>query len=468
MYFLISSQIASQFEVARIVPPPPTFSETRRRGRGGRNFLYGCLSPHEFIESYSPHPRGSPDLPSLRNLRLTSKAFHQAATRVLFRCSNLSWLPGHQIEEEKHLRRECLLSGSPLCSAIKNFRLVFRGSQSDFMPFHFNFNRVNDDSVTQQLDASKMAVQSLAKIVANLSNLEFLDVSIGSPWESTCERYGLVGEILPGSAPQVDIELVSSFANEMATCLRLPSMQNLTALHLALPSTYNFIEVGKGIPDNVWKGLRLLFLDVMDSTGPGGSKQYLNFNGDGGYPPSNLQEQYPNAKFAHGVFDIVDKCTNLDTLGIWGSHILDGNLLEWKPASKGLKSLYLQRIKISAPNLIQLLSPSKDLPLSQSHLAKVWLADVDLTYGTWSHVFAHLTICPLQWYLNPSNLGYTPDGKSAELRHENVRPYENHSVLWSLHPVNEATLKRLVRKRVKESGGRDFYPNQYMEMQVLL
>lgn len=336
------------------------------------------------------------------------------------------------------------------------------------MPFSFNFNGVNDDLATLQLDATKMAVQSLIKMVENLSKLQFLDMAIGSPWESTCERYGWVGEILPASAPQADIELISSFANKVASCLSLPAMENLTTLRLALPSTYNFIEVGRGVPDSVWKRLKLLFLDVMDATGPGRSKQYLTYDRNGGHPPSNLQERYPNAEHAHGVFDIVAKCTNLDTLGIWGSHILDANLLEWRPASKGLKSLYLKRIKISAPNLIRLLSPSRGLPLSQSHLAKVWLADVDLTSGTWSDIFSHLTICPLQWYLNPSDLSYTPDGESARLRYENSRPYEDRSVLWSLHPLDEATLKRLIRKRVKEAGGRDFYPNKYMEMQAIL
>jgi hypothetical protein len=437
----------------------------RRGGRPPRRVYTGSIYHHEWVEGYSTSPRCAPDLPSLRNLRLTSKAFHQAATRILLLCSTISWSPGYPLKKYEPLHHY-LLSGASLCSEIKRFRLAFGGSLSDFVRWN---DKKDDILLSQPLHITDIAIRSLPIALGNLVGLEFLDVSIGpfsGQWKSTCERHDWEGQILPASAPHVEIELISLFTNQMASCLKSPSMEHLTTLRLALPSTHNFVEIGTGVPDTLWSKLKLLFLDVTDATGQGGSKSYDDYV-QMGYPSSNLQHEYPNNLHAHGIFDIVGKCTNLDTLGICGTHILDGNLLQWKPMSKGLKSIYLERIEFSAPNLIKLLSPAKETPLSESHLSKVWLADVDLTSGTWSDIFAHLTVCPSHWYLNPSNLSYSKHGESEQWRGWNNRPWENHSCLWSEYQLDEPNLKRLMRKRVGEAGGRDFYPDHYMEQQIL-
>jgi hypothetical protein len=436
----------------------------RGRGRGPRKTRHGSIYPHEWLENYSPHSRGTPDYSSLRNLRLTSKDFCQAATRVLFRCAFVVWFQGLHKPASDGLR-DTLLSNGLICSSIKKFVLDFGGAQRGFM------NVQADDLVKHQLDSMSCAIESLPLVLKNLPGLEYLDVSISGQWCSARATTTIEGQIVPPKPLCVDIELIKVLTNNLAVSLNTSSLGHLTTLRLALPATYNFVEIEKLVSNRIWSNLKLLFLDITDATGPGGSKLHPSWTmdaagGDEGYLPSNLQRIYPNAKHADIIFNIIGKCSNLETLGLWGTHILDGNLLEWKTSYRGLKSLYLKRTKFSAANLIKLLSPSQALPLSLSHLAKVWLSDVDLTSGTWSDVFDHLALCPAHWYLNAENLRYSYGGDSESLRSSEGRPWEDNSNLWSLHDMDLPSFKRLMRQRVRESGGRDNYPNQYYEQLI--
>jgi hypothetical protein len=224
------------------------------------------------------------------------------------------------------------------------------------------------------------------------------------------------------------------------------------------------VELSLAVHDAFLNCLKHLFLGITDATGPGGSKDYLHWaneeeDGDDGFPQPNLQEIYPNVEYAYGLFDLVSRCLNLKSLGLSGTHILDGNLLDWKPVSHGLKDLYLHRVKFSSAKLIQLLSPSKNLTLKSSMLSRLWFEDVDLTAGEWSEVFDHLCKCSSLSYLNPHNMGYSRDGESSHLRMWSGRPWEDWMNLWSEHPPDKDGLVEVMDMLIERARGReDYYP----------
>ncbi len=467
---LRGTQITSQLATGRIVQPRPPRDPKRRWGRPARKVFSGACPAYEYVESFSPHPRGFPDIVSLRNLRLTSKAFNQSATRVLFRCCRLSWYPASDSPSSLENHLVSSLGDSPLCSVVKRFYLDFARGKTYPPRDLFALVEKKTASSAKSFISAQAVAQALPNIFEHLSELESLEVIVGGlngQWRSQAEGWVVGGESHPASAPALDIQLISDFTTAFARCLAAPKFRNLTTLHLALPCTYNFIEVQKVVPDTFWMSLKVLFLQVTDATGQYGSKYYLP-DIQGGYPDSNLQTKYPNIKHAHGVFDIVTKCNGLKTLGILGTHILDGNLLDWKPLSNGLESLYLERVQFSKENLIKLLSPASHLTTDSSRLTKAWFSDVDLTSGTWSDVFSHLSLCPNFWYFNPGNLRYARNEEVRHIRATNGRLWEDSRNLWSHHPMDEPSLKRLMRRIVREAGGRDSYPNGYQEQWVYM
>ena len=59
--------------------------------RSGRDTNPGSV----LLSLYLDEPKGVPDVKALRNLRLTSRAFSEAATRVLFRSYFVRWQPAN-------------------------------------------------------------------------------------------------------------------------------------------------------------------------------------------------------------------------------------------------------------------------------------------------------------------------------------------------------------------------------------
>ncbi|TVY21506.1 hypothetical protein LARI1_G002292 [Lachnellula arida] len=326
-----------------------------------------------------------------------------------------------------------------LLPLIKNLLVFFAGHKND----PFILSKPAGSKEVEKCQESREILANIPVALENLSKLETFGFSVGW-WESEYAGDGPGS----GSAPQIDLQLLASTINNIA--IGISSLPFLTCLNLDLPCTHDFVKLFNLVPVAVFSGLRDLHVAITDSTGPGGSKNYLFLADEDGdndeyVPFSNLQQQYPNVKHAHGLFNIVEKCTSLC-----------------------LQSVQLSRVKISAENLIKLLSPGMGIALQSSLLASVSLSDVDLTSGTWASVFEHLSLCPQLSYLNPEDLSYTRDGESSDFKEFAPRAWEDCANLWSRNEEDEEELMKLVKILVKRAGGKYKYPSGGMEQCMLL
>lgn len=261
---------------------------------------------------------------------------------------------------------------------------------------------------------ARLLIRKMPEIFEKLNCLKALTV-ISGLWVSI---YGGRGEEW---APALDTTLISSLAEAIAVSMRTANFEHLTELKLSLPCSENFVAISKAMPEKLAHQLKTLFLAYTDATGPNGSNDYLRqssetADNDNNYPPSNLQEEYPNQQYTYAMFDIVSQCPNLQVLGLAGTHFLDGNLLDWKSKATSLESLLISRMNITSKNLISLLSPPAHHLTMDSSVTNIELEWVDLTDGLWEEVFRYLyTLCPKLAYLNPKNLSYARNGRSAHL-----------------------------------------------------
>lgn len=287
-----------------------------------------------------------------------------------------------------------------------------------------------------------MFIKKMPEIFERLTNLKSLTV-ISDSWVSIYHGRG------EEYAPTLDITLISSLAEVIAGSMRTTNFEHLTELKLSLPCSENFLSISKAMPERLAHRLKKLFLAYTDATGPNGSNNYLHessetHDGDDNYPLSNLQEEYPNPQYTYAMFNIVSQCPNLQVLGLVGTHFLDGNLLDWKSKATSLESILISRMNITSKNLIKLLSPpAHHLTMDSSVLTNIELEWVDLTDGLWEEVFKHLTTCPRLAYLNPKDLSYARNGRSAHFSmtlFPSTPPYTRVFILTNCRRVERQTI----------------------------
>ncbi|PVI04675.1 hypothetical protein DM02DRAFT_611299 [Periconia macrospinosa] len=206
--------------------------------------------------------------------------------------------------------------------------------------------------------------------------------------------------------------------------------------------------------DEATERLRHLWLEYVDATGPGGHIDYLvwyyaNDDGDEDFPPSNLQEKYPNEDYMDNICEFIGRCTNLESLGLRATHYLDLQGLVWKPASTGLKHIYMHRAYIDFDVLKRLLSAADG---EASNIVAMSLNFVELLDHTWKDVFDHLMRADAMRYLNISDLNYARFGESAEFRSYSYRPTTDTCVIWTENDADEEGLDDVVKK-ILDAGG---------------
>ncbi|KAF1955911.1 hypothetical protein CC80DRAFT_548973 [Byssothecium circinans] len=373
----------------------------------------------------------------LHNVRLSCKALYHAATRALFRRCFTVLRPYMKFDinaieelasERGHLS---LLSGE--------MRRIHFDLQPDKWDHHgcIFFGAKRDGYVK----SFETFMASFPSIMRKLGNLESLQLSLSGP-EWNGHRRNAVRTI----TFDYDILTVDSLVWGLVTVFSAPGLDYLTDLRLTLPCAHDFAAINLAFSNERCFRMKRLFLEYADATGPGGSKQYLYGDGqfeegDEDVPYSNLQERNANQENMHHIRDVVSRCTNLESLGLSGTQHLDANLLQWSPApGKGLKSLYLSRVRLDADRLIHLYSYLEGSPTSESPIVSSFLHDVQLSKGTWETVFKGLIDCPNLSYFVPSDLDYV---RGHPFKQYPCRPWEDSSIIWSDSMNDEDTLKAL-------------------------
>lgn len=344
----------------------------------------------------------------------------------------------------------CVLNSSSWpTSTFRRLRVQLEGQGWDSSTFELSDDEEYESVTPENVDLknrnesrSDRLFQRLPELLHKLPRLESFEVRLpgwASGWDGMHD----------GWTSKLDLPKLADLIQSLVNGFRAASFECLSDLRLSLSCTHDFVELSQVLSDTPWNRLRNLLLEVTDSSGAGGSKDYLGWwsegdDGDWGFPFTNLQEEYPNSNYSFGIFDIVARLPGLESLGIIGTHLLNGDALTWEPKSGGLKFLFLQRVKISAENLIRLLSPSSRSSLDLTVLEKVWLEQVELMAGTWAEVFDHLRLCQRLSSLRVRNLAYCRDGLSAHLRKYWASPFKENTDIWSRHYADYESWSKLM------------------------
>ncbi|KAF2688141.1 hypothetical protein K458DRAFT_175749 [Lentithecium fluviatile CBS 122367] len=390
-------------------------------------------------------------LDALISLRLTCKTLHRSATRALLgQCV----IPLFSMRQASLQNMEELVSGEGILSSMTPaLNHVLFDLEPDYCDYRHCFG-----DIRTEMDRSLFGTfeRVFPLVLAKLPIIQTLIVSI---W-TRCE-YSMSEEV----APSLDLAIIAAFRNCLVTALGNTTLEHLTDLRLTLPCAYDFVAVGAALPDDMCARLRRLYLGYVDATGPGGSEQYLVWrdsygDGDEDVEFSNLQKLYPNEEYINALYSIVNRCPNLNSLGLSATQHLDGDPLSGIPAAvKGLKDLYLYRVRISHTGLIRLLSStSSDTSDPPNPITSAWLEAVELKSGTWKDIFEHLLHCSSFSYLCPKDLVYARDELSHQHKLYNSRPWEDSGNIWTRHEPDQQSLRTLIRKLIDKAGGKEKYP----------
>ncbi|CAI6333667.1 unnamed protein product [Periconia digitata] len=194
-------------------------------------------------------------------------------------------------------------------------------------------------------------------------------------------------------------------------------LQCLTYLRLKLPCVFDICNIK--VSDALASQLKHLYLEYIDGTGPDGSLEYIvvhegdrrSVRGSEHHPLSALQRQYANLDCMEALCDFIRRFQNLESLGLSGTHCADLRTLEWRPVQNKLKTIFMERVKLTADLLLQFLASDGVL---DSGVETLDLCEVEMVDGTWETVFKRLTECKSLRYLCTEDSGYNAHAHLVE------------------------------------------------------
>lgn len=324
----------------------------------------------------------------LANLRLVSKAFRRSATPRLFRkiVTNLTGYSRY-VSLQRPLARLFELSRSECASCVREVLV-----NADQLICLFDSLAVTQDveDLAALLPACLYGFQRLSKL------------SIYGP------NYSYSSD---EDAPFPDA-LRMLLTRTIEDTFRYIPFLELTDLELDLPAAHDFATLSKSsqsafatprrLPlEKLMHRLRHLAVTISDDSGPDGQRYFTK-------PITETQRAFPNDMYARGFFDFIGMATNLESLQIKCTHILDMDLLE-------ITQLYNLRIMVLSDVKISFEKFSRLGEQNISRLRAIGLMRVDLKSGKWEAFLLRLCSFPSLDYFSINSSGYARDGESAQL-----------------------------------------------------
>ncbi|KAF2651542.1 hypothetical protein K491DRAFT_781776 [Lophiostoma macrostomum CBS 122681] len=408
-------------------------------------------------------------------LRLVSRAFNRAASRVWFHYESLKLRaydykglfqnsdmrkPGDyevRVTTPSSIDRisDFLLQSDSLAPLLTHVRIELSHVESGLVKGVSQWMDAQGEPLTNQEE-----IQSLHKFLAlvppaikKMERIETLSIYMGQTWESDYS-----GDSQVDSAPQFNMAALDQLRGVLSSLFSSPpsGLQFLTDLRLTLPCTYDFAALNAAMSDDATARLRHLYIEYCDASGPGGDRSYLmyaddweGYDGDEYVPLSNLQQEYPNEEYMPDVCRLIGRCHNLESLGLDATHYLALDTLNWRPSGRGLQNIYISRGIVPCKTLRKLLSASDE---TTSNIFALHLDYVQLLDSTWANVFDHLLASETLKYFAIDDLNYAHRGESAHLRQHNVRQWENSSAIWSEHQEDLYKLQEVIEKVAADGG----------------
>ncbi|VUC26878.1 unnamed protein product [Clonostachys rosea] len=275
-----------------------------------------------------------------------------------------------------------------------------------------------------------------------------------------------------------DPDVANSYVEAVAHCFhQTNSSGRITSLQLKVPSTYHAAQAFKAVlPDRPLQ-LQNLLVEILDSSGKSGSRDYLmeSYKDDddvdgtseeteideealdynASFNRSHLQRRYPNRRHQKELWDCISPCINLETLSIQGTHYLDLDQLAWPKSSAwaGLRVLSLGRLYSGVTKIEKLIR----LFGRPARLEKLIIDDVKmpLNGGVWGAVLYLLQEeCSKLEFFFVYNLGYFVDcGMGCGLSSP-----EDGTVIDSDDDRDLEPLKELVHTFADRYGSSDTWP----------
>jgi hypothetical protein len=346
---------------------------------------------------------------------------------------------------------------------------IFHESHKDMAGWGGSSDKINgripelDECATRLKDSLEKG--TLARAIQRMPKLGSLIVNLNQRWrdDEQDDWDGSEDELSKlQSGLQLRLELLEMIRESVAaifTPVDVPSINArtshlpfLTHLRLTLPCVYDFAHLASCMPDTVVLRLRHMYLEVVDGTGPGGDRMYCRaWQGDGDpsggdedFLFSNLQRKYPNIDHMQGMCGLVNRCKNLESLGLVGTQRIDLTGLDWRPTNGvGLKNIQMSRVVATAEQLLRLCSSGQED--GACHVEAFDVDEVELMGGTWESIFALLLTSSTLVFFYVYNLRYSLHGSSAHLRTYCHRPWENVTEIWSEGRQDFKRLRDVIR-----------------------
>ncbi|GAP83199.2 hypothetical protein SAMD00023353_0402130 [Rosellinia necatrix] len=448
----------------------PDHSEKIERSIKPWDWFISCdCGPRPYDPTDQNHAQGDrafthPSLCHIYHVRLVSRDWNAGASRILRR---YCWWP-IDLDSSDNLKRALGLWGqrpghmsasSSNSALIRNLNITLishvRPSIREYYvddamnkgedPLSIYCDCREEDAKGSLLRVPDVSDTSAAngmfrELIVNLTAVEAFSVAF--PRAPSCHHGDIVYE-----AKSYDTDQLIAALDTIIFALRSPAFRYLTDLRLALPDIRDIGNVAAAIPPQVKQHLKHLYIEIVDQTGPSGSVEN-----------SNLQAQYPNRDHQDEVWQFIASCNNLESLGLHCTHYLRLDRLFWQPGpnTKGLRSLYLNRVHANISTLANLLTkrPNKADPpvVRRVDLQRVKIYEDG---GDWSTLFNLLAKCPELDFLSVCNVGYCA-------LHPHFffipMPFDFKTNIWSDNEADQSSFMAVLEKLANRVGGLSHYP----------